>query len=194
MFNVYNHHLAARCCSVPLEMCFKQFSHPVLVIGDFNIYSPAADPLCILSADENRLSSLYTDYTTATGYALLNSPGTYTRYSPSSTQRHSAIDLSFANSHLFPLVMSWQALKYSSGSDHRILAILLSPPLCLSSPPMPNWKFADWESISQMAKDLILPAWPAASSQIAAWFKQSLNLITSQTLSHVPIKPPSVYS
>jgi len=62
-------------CSIPPEHLFCFLSYPDLILGDFNIHHPLADPCRSLSEREFTLSARYLDFAFDIPYHLLNTPG-----------------------------------------------------------------------------------------------------------------------
>lgn len=91
-------------------------------------------------------------------FSLLNTPGTYTRIPLSSSYRYSAIDLAFANSHLFPEFGQWDATSLpSTGSDHVPILVPLQPPTHDSLRPTPRWQDTDWSGLEKTLDDWRTP-------------------------------------
>ena len=82
--------------TVSPDTALEDLDIPYLVAGDFNIHNPASDPLRVISVTEERTSAPYFDCAADLGFALLNTPGIYTRYPLSGNYGPSAIDLAFA--------------------------------------------------------------------------------------------------
>jgi len=136
LINVYSiNSVDRRVHSVLREYLFPDTGIPLLVVGDVNIHNPVADPLCAFSSREVSSSAPYFDLAALGGFALLNSPGVYTRFPRSEKARPSIIDLAFANPLLIPFVKSWETSFPSTGSDHVPITILLT---ALSSDPAPQ--------------------------------------------------------
>ncbi|KAH0602249.1 uncharacterized protein H6S33_009890 [Morchella sextelata] len=126
--SLYNRQLDSSTRSLSPPNIFSASDNPCLILGDFNIHSPSADPLRSLSQRELRLSQPYFDTATRFGFILLNTPGIHIRVSPDPSKRYSVIDLTFANPQANALVRKWTPLSNTSGSDHRIIAISMSLP------------------------------------------------------------------
>jgi len=90
--------------SIPSERLFSFLSYPHLVLGDFNLHHPLADPCRSLSEREFTISARYLDVAFDVPYHLLNTPGVYTRFPFDTISRPSVLDLPFANTALTPLV------------------------------------------------------------------------------------------
>jgi len=78
------------------------------VVGDLNIHNPLADPLCSLSSQEVSSCTPYFKQAALGGFALLYSPGVYTRFPLSGKARPAVIDPAFANPLLLPFVKGWE--------------------------------------------------------------------------------------
>jgi len=98
--------------SVSPETALPLFEFPYLIARDFNIHNAASDPSRLLSAKEEREAAPSFDRASDLGYTLLNTPGIYTRFPFTGTHRPSAIDLAFANPHIFSPFRSWGRPPY----------------------------------------------------------------------------------
>jgi len=90
--------------SIPPEKVFSVLSYPQLVLGDFNLHHPLADPWRSLSEREFTIFTRYFDAAFEAPYHLLNTPEVYTRFPFDTTSRPSVLDLAFANTALSPFV------------------------------------------------------------------------------------------
>lgn len=116
IYNVYNKHVSRSERSVPPTMAFPSSAFPSLVLGDFNIHHHSTDPLRILSNQELALANPYFEAASAAEYALLNTPSSYTRISPTPSQRNGVIDLSFYNtSSICPFITRRSPPTYANG-------------------------------------------------------------------------------
>jgi len=105
LVNAYSINLAdRRVHSVPPESLFPDTGVPLLVVGDLNIHNSLADPLCSFSSQEVSSSAPYFELAAMGGFALINSPGVYTRFPLWGKAHLSVIDLAFANPLLLPFV------------------------------------------------------------------------------------------
>jgi len=111
--------------SVLPERVFSFLSYPHLVLGDFNLHHPLADPCCSLSEREFTISTRYFDAGFEAPYHILNTPGVYTRFPFDTVSRPSVLDLAFANTALSSFVSSWDTPLPSTGSDHVPCVITL---------------------------------------------------------------------
>jgi len=94
------YHLRTNCPpyrSVLPERIFSFLSYPHLVLGDFNLHHPLADPGRSLSEREFIISTGYFDAAFDVPYHLLNTPGVYTQFPFDTTSRPSVLHLAFAN-------------------------------------------------------------------------------------------------
>jgi len=64
--------------SIPQDQIVSLLSYPHLVLGDFNLHHPLADPCRSLSEREFTISTGYLDVAFDVPYHLLNTPGVYT--------------------------------------------------------------------------------------------------------------------
>ena len=192
--NVYSRSLPGSVKSVDPLDALPDVDFPCLVAGDFNIHNYAVDPLRVISRSEEKASTPYFDRATDLAYSLLNTPGVYTRFPLSGTFRPSAIDLSFANPHIRPAFLSWDATSLpSTRSDHVPILIHLAAPTEERAPPRPMWDNADWESLEKPLKALHIPPAPLSPSpdQLDAWFAHSLDALTATIRLHTPVSRPS---
>jgi len=135
-------------CSIPPEQLFSFLSYPHLVLGDFNLYYPLADPCRCLSERECIISARYLDAAFDIPYHLLNTPGVYTRFPFDTITRPSVLDLAFANTAVSTLISSWDRPLPSTGSGHVPCVITLRPPAIMLCPPTPSRPFStctQWE-------------------------------------------------
>jgi len=100
--------------SVSPESALLSLDHPYLVAGDFNIHRAATDRSRLLSSKEEKESAPYFDRASDLGCTLLSTPGIYTRFPFSVTHRPTAIDLAFANPHMFSAFRSGDASSLPS--------------------------------------------------------------------------------
>jgi len=103
---------------IPAERVFSFLPYPHLVLGDFNLHYPLADPCRSLSEREFTISTHYFDAAFDVPYHFLNTPGAYTQFPFDKISRPSVLDLAFANTALSPLISSWDPPLPSTGSDH----------------------------------------------------------------------------
>jgi len=178
--------------SIMPEWLFSFLSYPYLVLGDFNLHHPLADPCRSLSEREFTISARYLDVAFDVPYHLLNTPGVYTRFPFETVSRPSVLDLAFANTTISPLVSSWDTPLPSTRSDHVPCVITLRPPAVLLPPPTPHWALLDLRAVG-VALDtfttLPCPARPTPNS-LSRWFDLSSTHLTSLLTSHAPSKRP----
>jgi len=120
------------------ERLFSFLSYPHLVLGDFNLYHPVADPCRSLSERGFTISTRYFDAAFEVPYHLLNTLGVYTRFPFDTISRPSVLDLPFANIALSSFVSFWDTPLPSTGSDHVPCVITLKPPAIMLPPPTPH--------------------------------------------------------
>jgi len=94
LYNLWSQRSSARTFSPDLS--FPDDGFPLLVVGDFNIHHPLADPLRAYSRWDLAASFPYCPRAADRGFELLNLPGVFTRFPWDSATRPSVIDLSFA--------------------------------------------------------------------------------------------------
>jgi len=124
--------------SILPERILSFLSYPHLVLGDFNLHHPLADPCRSISEREFTISTRYFDAAFDVPYHLLNTPGMYSWFPFDTITRPSVLDLAFANTALCPLVPSWDTPLPSTGSDHVPCVITLKPPAVMLPPPTPH--------------------------------------------------------
>ena len=103
ILNLYN--LGSQRSSVRTvlpDVSFPDDGFPLLVLGDFNIHHPFADPVRAYSRRDLAASFPYCCRAADLGFEHLNLPGVFTRFPWDSATRPSVIDLSLASPLLFP--------------------------------------------------------------------------------------------
>jgi len=178
--------------SILPERVFSFLSHPHLVLCDFNLHHPLADPCRSLSEGEFIISTSDFDATFDVPYDLLNTPGVYTRFPFDTISRFSVFDLAFANTALCPLVSSWDTPLPTTGSDHVPCVITLKPPAILLPPPTPHWALFDLSAVRKALESfttLPCPPKPTPNSR-SRWCDICSTRLTSLQTSHAPSKPP----
>jgi len=176
--------------SILPERIFSFLSYPHLVLGDFNLHHPLADPCHSLSEREFIISTRYFDAAFDVPYHFLNTPGVYTRFPFDTISRLSVLDLAFANTALSPLVSSWDTPLPSTGSDHVPCVITLKPPAIMLPPPTPHWALLDLDGVGKALDTfttLPCPEKPTPNS-LSRWFDISSTRLTSLLTSHAPSK------
>jgi len=178
--------------SILPERAFSFLSYPHLVLGDFNLHHPLADPCRSLSEREFVISTRYFDAAFDVPYHVLNTPGVYTRFPFDTISRPSVLDLAFANTALFPLVSSWDTPLPSTGSDHLPCVITLKPPAIMLRPPTPHWALLDLRAVGKaLESSTTLPCPPQPTPKsLSRWFDISSTRLTSLQTSHAPSKRP----
>ena len=185
-----------RIHSVSPEVLFPDLGFPLLVLGDLNIENPLSDPLRHFSHREISSSTPYVEKAAGSGFALLNPPGEYTRFSLVGKARPSVIDLACANPPLLPLIKSWEASLPSKGSDHIPITITLATPSLNQKPPHPRWADTDWETLDPIVKGFKVPNAPSCATppQLDEWMSESLNRLVALLKEHTPVSRPSHHS
>ena len=90
--------------SILPEWHFSFLSYAHLVLSNFNLHHPLADPCRSLSEREFTLSARYLDVAFDIPYHLLNTLGVYTRFPFNTISRPSVQDLALANTALSPFI------------------------------------------------------------------------------------------
>jgi len=178
--------------SIPPERLFSFLPYPHLVLGDFNLHHPQADPCRSLCEREFTISARYPDAAFDVPYHLLNTPGVYTRFPFDSISRPSVLNLAFANTALSPFVSSWDTPLPSTGSDHVPCVITLSSPAIMLPPPHPPVgpsRPARSRKGSGCLHLLPCPA-KATPSSLSRWFDISSTRLTSCLTFHAPSRRP----
>jgi hypothetical protein len=91
---------------------------PTLVLGDYNLHSPSADPLRLFSHEELCLSNPILDVAYDRGFSLLNTPGIHTFFPHDHTKCPSTLDLAFTNIPFSKCHSCWNNDTPPTGSDH----------------------------------------------------------------------------
>jgi len=178
--------------SILPERLFSFLSYPHLVLGDFNLHHPLADPCRSLSEREFTISTRYFDASFEAPYHLLNTPGVYTRFPFDTISRPSVLDLAFANTALSSFVSLWDSPLPSTGSDHVPCVITLKPPAIMLPPPTPHWALLDLNAVGKALDafaTLPCPARPTPNS-MSRWFDIFSTRLTSLLTSHAPSRRP----
>jgi len=178
--------------SIPPERLFFFLSYPHLILGDFNLHQPLADPCRSLSEREFTISARYPDVAFDVPYHLLNTPGVYTQFPFDTISRPAVLDLAFANTAFSPLVSSLETPLPSTGSDHVPCVITLRPPSIMLPPLTPHWALLDLDVVGKALNTFITlpcPARPTPNS-LSRWFDISSAHLTSLLTSHAPSKRP----
>jgi len=101
--------------SIPPERLFSFLPYPHLILGNFNLHHPLADPIRFLSEWEFTISPCSLDVVFDVPSHVLNTPGIYTRFPFDTISPPSVLDLAFANTALSPLISSWDTPLPSPG-------------------------------------------------------------------------------
>jgi len=191
LYNLCSQHSSAS--TVSPDLSFPDDGFPLLVVGDFNIHHPLAEPLRAYSRRDLAASFPYFSRTAELGFELLNLPGVFTRFPWDSATRPSVIDLSFASPLLFPFFYSWDTPLPSTGSDHVPISLTFAHPISSPSPPVPNWSLTDWDSLAPALHDLLIPPPPSFPTKVSleAWFDWQLARVITLLSSHNPLKRTS---
>jgi len=167
-FTIRNAHAGPRCPShhsVDPEWSLLDLEYLYLVAGDFNIHNAATDPSRLLPSKGESQSAPYFERASDLGFTLLYVPGVYTWFPCTGTHRPSTIDLAFANTHIFPVLRTWDPSSLlPTGSDHAPILITLHPPSPYNDRPRPRWQMADWPSLMDLLENWQIPPLPDASS------------------------------
>jgi len=178
--------------SIAPEQIFSFLTYPHLVLGDFNLHHPLADPCRSLSEREFTISTPYFDAAFDVPFHLLNTPGVYTRFPFDTVSRPSVLNQALANTALAPLVSSWDTPLPSTGSDHVPCVITLKPPAVMLPPPTPHWALLDLDAVGKALDTFSVlphPARPTPNS-LSRWFDISSSRLTSLLTSYAPCKRP----
>ena len=167
-------------------------STPTLVLGDFNVHHPTANPARFFKPEELTLSRPWFDRASLAGYSLINTPGEYTYFPPNQLSRRSVLDLAFANQPLLNLAPKWSNDLPTTGSDHTAPAISFLRRDHFTSAQSPDWDHIDWEQLEDQLKSLTFPLPPSAPAEVEDWFNVSSSmlivLLKSQTVPRRPSK------
>jgi len=159
--NAYTRPINPPSPTVTPETSLINCDSPHLVAGNFNLYNPAVDPFRILSSSEQRELAPYFEKPPDLGFALLNTPGTYTRLPFSSSHRTSAIDLVFANPHMFPAFKQSEATSLPSTGTDLVPILIFLQPLSPNSPQLrPPWEDTDGPILERTLEGWRLPPPP----------------------------------
>jgi len=151
--HIYARPLPPAARSVSPETSLPAFEFPYLFAGDFNIHNAPSDPCWLLFSKEEKESAPYFNRATDLGDTLLNTPGVYTLFPVTGTHRPSAIDLVFADPHMFLAIHSGDSSSLpSTRSEHTLILISLRPPSHHSDKPTPHWQDVDWPPLTDKLK------------------------------------------
>jgi len=169
-------------------------SFPTLVVGDFNIHLPSADPLRKHNFSELKASFPYFTRAAEYGYTLLNIPGVHTRFLLQGSSRSSGLDLVLASPALLPFFQEWATEPPSTGFDHVPISIRLVHPIISLPPPAPNWVRTDWLNLEPQLKETKIPPLPALPNKHAfeEWFDLPLGTLIELLKTHTPSCCPSI--
>ena len=194
IMNAYSPHLRSPPYRTltPREL-FPLLPFPLLVIADFNIHHPSAEPLRAHDPREISVSHPYVSTASEYGVSLLNQPGVYTYFPSTDSSRPSVLDLAFTNSLLSPPFNKWDTPLPSTGSDHVPVVISFSSPKPRPPDPTPNWSKTDWASILPQLPSLVPPPPPPSCpvSGFETWFDTHASRIRTLITSNTPVSRPS---
>lgn len=196
VYNVYNTQVDNATRSVSPVSAFPFSPHPTLVLEDFNIHQFASQPGRALKTSDLALSSPYFATTSDKGYALLNTPGSITRYSPMPSQRDGVIDLAFQNLALVPYVRDWCNSLPSTGSDHTAIRITLASPTCKVPALSARWAETPRDLLTPFLQSFTCsPISPARGPpDMPPWFDHNLSGITGPIITATPRNKPSTWA
>src|SRR5205807_10394857 len=129
---------------------------PTLLLGDFNIHYPSANPTRFFMPRELHSSGPYFERATITGFSLINSPGVATFHPSLQGYRPSVLDLAFANQAFLSLHPQWDNNLPPTGSDHTAPSTTIRRIDDNPSLPSPNWDAIDWDMADPDIKAIIL--------------------------------------
>ena len=133
---------------------------PTLVLGDFNVHHPIANPARYFKPEELILSRPWFDRASLAGFSLINTPGDYTFFPFSQSYRPSVLDLAFANQSFLALAPTWANDLPPTGSDHTAPDITFTRRDPFTSTQSPDWDHISWEKIEDDLKALSFPPPP----------------------------------
>ena len=167
---------------------------PTLLVGDFNIHYPWADPFTRHNFSALKASFPYFSRAAEHGYTLLNTPGVYPRFPLQRSSGHSVLDLAFASSSLVSFFQDWSTDLPSTGSDHVAITITIAHPIRALPPPAPNWIRTDWPTLEPLLIEVILPPLPNLPTRysLEKWFDSNLNTLVVLLKAHTPLRRPSI--
>jgi len=191
-YSVWGKTITERTIAPTLALPFASF--PTLLVGDFNIHHPSADPLRKHNSSELKASFSYCSRAAEYGYTLLNIPGVHTPFPLPGSSRSSVLDLAFASPALVPFFQEWATDLRSTGSDHVPISIGLAHPITCPPPPAPNWVRTDWPNLEPHLEETNIPPPPALPTKHAfeEWFDFHLGTLIELLKTHTPSCRPSV--
>src|SRR6266852_1064031 len=175
------------------EEIFLLSTLPTIVLGDFNLHSPLAEPLRHFSHPEIHLSTPIFDLASDQGYVLLNTPGIHTYFPHARRFRSSTLDLAFTNLAFAQYHTSWNNNSPPTGSDHTSPCTKIH--LSFNIPPykIPDWYKIDWNQATQDLKELTIPEYQLHTN-LDSWFDHTYSLITNTLSSQTTTRRPSIWS
>jgi hypothetical protein len=175
------------------EEIFLLSTLPTIVLGDFNLHSPLADPLRHFRHREIRLSEPFFDLAADRGYQLLNTPGIHTHFPHAQRFRPSSLDLAFGNSVLSNYHTSWDNNSPPTGSDHTSPRTRIYLSFNIAPYSTPDWNNIDWNVASNDLQNLVIPEF-SLHDNLDSWFDHTYSLITNTMSSTTTIRRPSLWS
>ena len=191
-YSVWGKTITERTVAPALALPLSSF--PTLVVEDFNIHHPSADPLRKYNSSELKASFPYFSRASEFGYTLLNIPGVHTRFPIEGSSRSSVLDLAFASSDLVPFFQEWATDLPSTGSDHVPISIRLAHPITSPPPLAPNWVRTDSPHLEPQLKKTKIPPPSALPTKHAfeEWFDVHLGTLIELLKIHTPSCRPSI--
>ena len=180
--------------TVSPTLALPSTSFPILVVGDFNIHYPSAEPLRSHNFSELQASFPYFSRAAEFGYTLLNTLGVHTRFPLKGSFRSSVLDLAFAATTLILFFQEWATDLPSPGSDHVPIMIKLANQITTPPPLAPNWIRTDWASLEPQLKEARVPSPPDLLTRNAFenWFNSHLTTLVPLLKAHTPLCRPSI--
>jgi hypothetical protein len=166
---------------------------PTLVLGDFNLHTPLADPLHFYSHAEIHVSEPFMDLALDLGYHLLNSPGIYTHFPYYTHHKPLTIDLTFAHQPLATFRISWDNSTLSTDSNHTSSRTKIYLTFTISPYTTTDLHNIDWNTTSQDLKDLEIQDF-SLYNNLDSWFDHAYSLITNTMSSNTMSRCPLIWS
>ena len=167
---------------------------PFLLLGDFNLHHPAADPLRDFSVQELALSQPFFETAAEKGVTLLNHEGIHTRFPQGGNARPSTLDLSLASPLLKKHLSEWDAGSLPpTGSDHVPIVIKFSAPTWGDASQIPRWKELTEDDVKGALTGFSLRPIPGnpTPAMMDSWFHTHLGKLRAALQARVPWSRPS---
>src|SRR5437588_7334338 len=164
---------------------------PTLVLGDFNIHHPSANPRRPFVSRELRASEPYFERAANTGYSLINTPGVATFLPSFQGHSPSVLDLAFANQALLSLHPQWENNLPPTGTDHTAPSTTIRRIDSESSLPSPDWNAIDWDVADPDIKVISLPPPPKCPAEVEALFAIAHKMVMTTLKAHTTQRKPS---